>query len=166
MKSSYQVLTQERLKEILNYDPETGIFFWKTSVGKKIKAGDIAGCITRYSRMQICIFGKRYLSHRLAWLYVHGNWPKNQIDHKNGNPSDNRIDNLRDVTDAQNKQNRHRPNSNNKLCFLGVCARGMKFRARIIVDGKTYWLGTFSTPELAQAAYLSGKRKYHGFCTI
>lgn len=100
------MITQERLKEILHYDPETGIFTWKVDVGRygRIKAGSEAGYLNR-NYYECFIDGIRYPAHRLAWFYVHSTWPELLIDHINGNGHDNRICNLREATKSQNACN-------------------------------------------------------------
>lgn len=106
------------------------------------------------------------LGHRLMWFWVHGVWPPEMIDHINGNTSDNRIENLRAVSNAVNLQNRRKASAVNKLGFLGVhFARG-RYRASLGVDGKTMNLGRFKTPEEAQEAYLAAKRRHHEGCTL
>lgn len=98
------ILTQQILKNILKYDKYTGIFTWLINI-KKIKFGDIAGSITKNGYTQIMIDGKNYKAHRLAWLYVLGKWPENDIDHKDRNKSNNIWENLRDVTRSLNMLN-------------------------------------------------------------
>jgi hypothetical protein len=115
--------------------------------------------------ISIGVDGTHYLAHRLAWLYVYGEWPTawpaGQVDHINRIKTDNRIANLRIVTSSENKQNRELPHANNRLGFLGVKRNGSKFMARIMLHGKVKHLGTFDTPELASAAYKSAKTTVH-----
>lgn len=93
-----------------------------------------------------------------------GSWPKDQIDHINGDRTDNRFSNLRDVTNEINNQNKKRAQSNNRLGLLGVCHHQGGFRARIAVNGKSKCLGVYLTPELAHQVYLDAKRRlHHGF---
>ena len=112
-----RTLTQDRLKELLHYDPETGVFTRRVSAGGK-KAGSIAGADHNMGYRQISIGGKLYLAHRLAWLYVHGEWPGVCIDHINQVKNDNRIANLRDVPWGVNQENRTR--KANKSGIAGV----------------------------------------------
>jgi hypothetical protein len=122
----------------------------------------IAGGSDGLGYIRISVDNKNYKAHRLAWLYVNGEWPSHEIDHINGNRSDNRIDNLRDVPRAQNIQNQVKPHSNNKTGYLGVtkgpCNR---FRAFIGVNGKNVNLGRFDTAELASEFYQLAKAMVH-----
>lgn len=95
-----------------------------------------------------------------------GGWPTNEIDHKNGVKDDNRFGNLRQATHLLNQQNQRKAQRKNKAGLLGVCAKRNGFMASIKVNGKNKWLGSFSTPELAHAAYVAAKRKFHEGCTI
>lgn len=162
------MITQNLLKEFLHYDFETGIFNWKTKPSKKTCIGDIVGRINKgYIEIKIC--GRRYFAHRLAWLYVYGNLPKNKIDHIDHDPLNNRIDNLRDVTNAENIQNQIRCQKNNKSSgLLGVSwhKRERKYRAQIRVFGKNKYLGVFDTAEEAHNAYIDAKRIYHSTCML
>ena len=154
-------VTAERLRELFNYNPETGVFTRLVSVSDNAKAGDIAGTMNSGGYMKIVVCGRLYQSHRLAWLYVYGRWPAHEIDHINGIRTDNRIENLRDVIPSTNKQNQRNANSNNKLGLLGVTRRSQGFHAQIRINGKCTYLGTFPTGEQAHAAYLDAKRKNH-----
>ena len=163
-------LTAARLREILSYDPETGIFRWRIDVGRwgRIKAGTITDSRNVYGHVQINIDAVPKYAHRLAWLYVYGKWPDADIDHIDGNKANNAIANLRDVPRAINNQNLTKQRGSHKKEPLGVNfdkKRG-RWRASICADGKRRFLGRFKTVEEAQSAYLSAKRKYHPGCTI
>lgn len=97
------MLTQAELKELLTYDPATGVIVWR--VARRDRIGEKAGALNSFGHRQIRLNGKLYLAHRLAWLYLHGEWPETNIDHINGVPDDNRIDNLRLATSKQNQEN-------------------------------------------------------------
>lgn len=128
------MLTQAKLKELLEYDPISGVFRRKINIGGA-KIGDIAGTDNGDGYMKIRVAGKSYKAHRLAWLYVMGRWPKNDIDHINGVRCDNRIINLREATRAENKQNTRKANSNNRTGLLGVMPRnGRKFVNALLED--------------------------------
>jgi hypothetical protein len=161
-------INQEDLKEILFYNQETGVFTWKRSIGRKTKIGCFAGSTRKDGYVLIRIHGKRYLAHRLSWLYVYGVFPSNHIDHINGNTSDNRINNLREVSVSGNMQNRRRCNKNNKNKFLGVTfdKRKNMFMSQICINRKNKFIGYFETKEEAHSAYLREKRNSHKTCTI
>ena len=157
----------EDLRKSLDYNPETGEFRWKIAAGR-VRAGSLAGCVQPNGRLYIRFQGKRYQAHRLAWLLTHGEWPDEMIDHLDGNPLNNRISNLRDVSRSVNNQNQRKAQSRNSTGFLGVSfhKRTGKFQAQITLNGKDKHLGYFPTAELAHAAYLAAKREIHEGCTI
>lgn len=160
-------LTQAHLCEILKYDPDTGVFVWLTDRSKAVKSGMLAGCKEkRIGYITIGIQRRVYKAHRLAWLYSYGCWPLGLIDHINGDKSDNRLANLRDVGADGNSQNVRKPNRRNKSGFMGVIWFQNKWRASISVNGKSKRLGDYATPEEAHQVYLEAKRKYHAACTI
>lgn len=159
------MLTAERLREVLDYDPETGVFLWKVPPRNQ-RVGQVTGTRKSDGYIRMRIDGRFYYAHRLAWLWMTGSWPANKIDHKSGMPSDNRLSNLREVSHAENLQNQRAARADNNTGLLGVCPSRGKFMAQIIVLGKNHFLGRFSTAELAYAAYLNAKRKMHPTCTI
>lgn len=156
-----QEITAEYLRSILHYESETGIFTWKVSTSRNVKAGDVAGSQNGDGYMQIRVCSRSYLAHRLAWLYEHGEWPKDQIDHINRDRSDNRIENLREVTNKQNHQNRSKP-SNNTSGHPGVSwdKRASKWRARIEHNQKQIHLGLFTDLEEALSARKAAEKLY------
>lgn len=155
-------LSAARLRELLSYDPETGVFTWRVSrkSGTAV-AGAVAGTISDRGYVCIKIFGRKYRAHRLAWLHVHGLWPEYDVDHRNRVRHDNRIANLRAVTKAVNQQNRSDAHRNNKVGVLGVQRRRARYVARIQVGGDKKYLGSFKTIEAAQGAYLAAKQVVH-----
>ena len=157
-----------RLREVLNYDPVTGIFTWKTRIADRIKIGDVAGTVYGLGYRLIRIDGQQYHAHRLAWLYMTGAWPVHGIDHINGERDQNQFINLRDVPPQYNAQNKRRPAKNNVSGYLGVSwySRGKCWRAGIRVNGKGYHLGYFNDPAKAHQVYLAAKREQHQACTI
>lgn len=162
-------LTADEVRRLLFYDPLTGVFTRKATVACRSGGaiGDIAGCaVPHKGGIQISIHSRIYRAHRLAWLYVHGKWPVGEIDHINGNNLDNRIVNLRDVSRTVNAQNIRRPKKTNKLGILGVKKCRQKWQASVFADGKINHLGSFDSPELAQNAYITAKRKLHKGCTL
>lgn len=154
-------LTRERLLQFLTYDPDTGVFRRVFDGTKGMRAGDVAGGVNPNGYWVIRIDGVSYSAHRLAWLYVYGEWPDQQVDHTNAVKDDNRIANLRDLSPSANQQNRKTPLPNNKLGVLGVSPRKGKFRARITVEGRVIELGKFATLEKAESAYLQAKQQMH-----
>jgi hypothetical protein len=160
-------ITMERLRTLLRYEAETGKFYWLVNrPGGCAKAGTQAGSIEVQGYVVITLLGRRCKAHRLAWFYVHGEWPTEHLDHINGDRTDNRICNLRMVSNAVNMQNLKRARSDNRLNLLGVTAQKNRFRARIQVDGKLKQIGSFLTAEEAHDAYLIAKRQLHEGCTI
>lgn len=160
------MITQIELKQMLYYDSDTGIFNWKLRPANRIKIGDKAGRKFHDSYIGIKVNKKEYMAHRLAWLYVTGSWPDNEIDHINGIRYDNRFCNLRDVTHSQNMQNQRKVREGTKNNLMGVTNNGNKFQAQIKVDGNYKYLGLFDSAELANQAYLNAKRELHEYCTI
>jgi hypothetical protein len=162
------MITQSELKEVLNYDPDTGIFTWKISPAPQVKQNKIAGSLTSQGYIVITINRKLYPAHRLAWLYVHGEMPKKFIDHINTIKSDNKLSNLRDASRIKNGQNQIKAHKNNISGFLGVTwyERTKSWVAKIKNNGKLIHLGYYKNPELAYESYLCMKRKIHEGCTI
>lgn len=169
------MLTQSRLKEIYEYNPETGIFFRRpdTSRSKWWNAkheGQPAGWISAHGRvndtlpyLRLRIDGKSYFQHRCAWLYMTGEWPTNEVDHVNGQGLDNRWTNLREATKTENAWNTG-IRSNNTSGFKGVSwsKDRQKWVATITVNGKFRRIGRFDTIEEARAAYDAESAKQHG----
>lgn len=157
-------LTQKRLKELLHYDPETGVFRWRISPNRRIRAGTVTGGIGSQQYLRIGIDGRVYLSHRLAWLYMKGCWPIDQLDHINGIKTDNRQMNLRGATSKENGENRG-PNKNNSSGYHGVAwhKRAKNWQVRISVGGERISVGHFNTTDEAYVAYLEAKAKFHKF---
>ena len=154
-------LTAEYLRSVLDYDPATGIFTRKVSTARSVKVGDIAGSPTGLGYLLISVRSRLHLAHRLAWLYVYGSWPKDQIDHINRIRTDNRIANLREVSHKQNNQNRSKP-SNNTSGHPGVSwyKPYNKWRAQITHNYKHIHLGYFSILEEAIASRKAAEKLY------
>lgn len=158
-------LTQARLKELLDYDPETGVFTWRVSPNVKISPGSRAGTVQhRCGYRYIGIYRRQYQEHRLAVLYTAGSWPELQVDHINGDPGDNRITNLRQCTPGENQQNR-RLKSKAASGFVGVSLRSTtgKWQAAICAQGRQVYLGVFQDKSDAIAAYVLAKAQLHTF---
>ena len=153
------IITVDRLREILHYEPESGEFRWRVSPRYRIDAGDVAGSLQQGCR-RVRIDGRRYRGSRLAWLYMTGVWPEHEVDHINLDSTDNRWGNLREATRAQNQANtRARGLSGLK----GACLHHSgAWEAKITVAGKTIHLGHFNTREAAFRAYADAALKYFG----
>ena len=154
------MLTQEYLKSILSYDQESGIFTW-IKCNKYWLNGTNAGTICK-GYVRININGKLYFAHRLAWLYVYGEFPNENIDHINMVRNDNRLENLREATFTQNGYNRLKL-SNNKTGYKGVSLiKNGKYKAQSFLNGNLVYLGIFKTPEEASTAYKLYAKSMHG----
>jgi hypothetical protein len=154
-------LTVERLREVLRYEPETGKFFWLKGNNQRL-AGDEAGSVENKGYVRIKIDGMKILAHRLAWLWMSGEWPFSRIDHKNMIRTDNRWINLRLADDSKNMANKH-VHKNNFLGVKGVRLHECgKYVARISVKGTAIYLGIFDTITAAQAAYEIAAKEFYG----
>ena len=160
------MLTQARLKEVFDYDPVKGTFTRRLKQ-TGVKQGRVSGSRSNEGYLVTSVDSKLYRCHRLAWLYVTGAWPQGTIDHINGDRSDNRFHNLRDVTHQRNIENQRKAQRSNKSTgVLGTWKNGNSFAARIAHNNSKIHLGTFKTLEEARAAYLAAKRALHAGCTI
>lgn len=150
---------------LFNYDAETGLLTRKVRVGKKVKVGDIVGCVNTKGYLVVRISGKLYSNHRTIWLMQTGEMPKEHIDHINGDKTDNRLVNLREATNAENLRNRGKQ-SNNASGFKGVCVDSRRskspYRTKIMFNGMTIDIGHFTTPEQAHQAYCNKAKELHG----
>lgn len=159
---------KKKLTDALRYDPETGDFIWLISKSGAAKAGSVAGSTTKGGYRCIKFEQHSIYLHRLAWLFAYGSFPNGVIDHRDGNPANNKLLNLRDVTQSINMQNQRRATAANKSGFLGVSFHPFSglYVSRITSDGKTKYLGYFKSPEEAHQTYLTAKRKLHAGCVI
>lgn len=140
-------------RKILDYDPKTGIFKWKVNRKGNAKAGSPAGWCRKDGYIALGVRGKEYLAHRLAWAFQFNFIPENmQIDHVNGNRSDNRIKNLRLASHAENCRN-SKVRKHSKTGIKGVQKRGNKWHVRIRFNKQEKWVGSYNSPEEASAAY-------------
>ena len=156
------MITQEQLKKELSYDPETGQFIWiRRRQGRQF--GYFLGALQPHGYRKICLDGKKYYAHRLAWLYVYGVFPESELDHVNGDKSDNTINNLREATSCANKCNSSL-RSDNTSGFKGVTWNQdcQKWLAQIHQAGKSYFIGVFVDKLEAARAYDTEARKRFG----
>lgn len=159
------MISQKRLKELLHYDPESGVFVWKVtrSINGLANAGSIAGSVVESGYIHIMVDGKQYKAHRLAWLYVHGEFPPKHIDHANGNPSDNRLVNLRPASHSENACNQGKKSTNTSgWCGVSFHKQSGKHRAEIMLAGNCHYLGGYDSPEIAAAVYNHVCQQVHG----
>lgn len=157
------MLTQIELKELLHYDPIRGTFTWlkSPSATGRVEIGREAGYLHKKGYIRIGIWKHQYWAHRLAFLYMTGEWPKGEVDHKNKLKDDNRWDNLRRATRSQNASNQ-RVYKKHTRRFKGVSPCNGRFKAVIGYGGKTYHIGMFKTEEAAARAYDVEAIKAHG----
>jgi hypothetical protein len=162
-KNSRLDLTAEYVRQIFEYNPITGILIWKIKPAKYINPGTKAGNIDSRGHMTVRIRGKGYLIHRIAWLYMTGSWPDQEIDHIDRNRANNSWANLREATSTQNQYNSSK-HKDNTTGFKGVCyhKRDRKYTAQIMKSGKLLHLGYFNTPEEASKAYNEASKQLHG----
>lgn len=158
------MLTQARLKQLLEYDPQTGKFWWLVNRRWPIVIGDEAGHRHQAKGkvyIRVYIDGTKYYAHHLAWLYTNGVFPK-ELDHWDGDGTHNWFSNLRDVTRAQNTANKLTSNGIFKGVFQDFRHMNPRWMAKIQVNSKQIYLGTFDSAEEAIAAYQCAADKYYG----
>ena len=153
------MLTQKELKKHLHYNPGTGIFTRLACSANNVKAGDIAGCLHN-GYIEIRVNKKRYLAHRLAWFYVHGEWPE-QIDHINHIRDDNRLFNLRDATNLENGKNQSKKITNTSgVTGVYWAKRNKKWIASVSINNKTKYLGSHIDKFEVICMRMSANNKY------
>lgn len=162
-----EIITAAEARELLAYDPDTGILTWRVSRGR-MRAGQEAGSLSpqgKGHRRNVSVNGRSYKAHRLAWLIVHGEWPEGRLDHRNGDASKNRLGNLRPATQQQNMRNR-RAGSHNESGLKGVSkaksSKSDRWYARIDIGGQVKCLGSYGSPEEAHEAYLKAEAEHFG----
>jgi hypothetical protein len=153
-------VSRARLRELLHYDAKTGEFHWLKPRGR-IRAGAVAGTLDSQGYRRIIINGRIYRAHHLAWFYMKGKWCPLVMDHRDGDPANNRWNNLRSATRSQNSANR-RLHRNNACGLKGVSAYGRRWCATICKNGRIRHLGIFPTPQAAHAAYVAAARELFG----
>lgn len=165
IKNKQDCITQSELKDIMTYDSESGLF--KRITSKNIRK-EYAGSLHHSGYLSVVIKYKNYLLHRLAWLYMTGEYPHAEIDHIDGNKINNRFNNLRKASPQQNQQNRYKAHKQNITGLLGAHYNkaNNNYRARIMMNRTEIYIGTFNTAEEAHEAYLSKKKDIHGFSNL
>jgi hypothetical protein len=154
-------LTAKRVREVLDYDPETGLLRWKLRLSKNTHVGDIAGSLHPQGYTVVTIGEKQYQGHRLAWCHYYGRWPRGGLDHKDAVRNNNAIDNLRRATNVQQNRNR-KLSPKNKAGFKGVSWSYNCFRAFVYDGPKRIDLGRFATAEAAHQAYCAEAQRRFG----
>lgn len=158
-----QGLTQARLREVLSYDPETGVFTRLVATSNRVAVGSDAGTTRIDGYIQIHIDGRLYSAHRLAWLYMTGEWPSDKVDHINRRKFDNRWGNLREANTSQNACNSLvRIDNTSGVRGVSFCKTTNRWRALIVVNGKRRHLGRFDDIGSAAAAYAVAAREAFG----
>ena len=157
------MITQDEIKSVLNYNPDTGDLVWSDCLYNQIRKGKIAGNPTKLGYRDVMYKGKTYKAHRLIWLYVYGEFPDLQIDHIDCNGLNNRLSNLRLCTQFQNKLNSAKPKTNTSG-YKGVCwqKRLQKWQTRCVANGKRIHLGYFTDKEEANKVYQEFAKLNHG----
>lgn len=168
MKS--RMVTQEAVRRLYRYDPESGLFTRRVKTGSSTLVGEVVGSPAKSGYLRITVDGVRMLAHRAAWLYVTGKQPPDDIDHIDGDRQNNRLANLRLATRSENMQNERVARSSNKSSgLLGVSFHkgAGRWSAKVRKPGgEPVYLGLHDTPEAAHQAYLKAKRELHPFATI
>jgi len=160
--SKRELLTATRLRELIHYEPDTGVFTRLIDTGSRWKEGQVVGSMGSDGYWLIGVNSQQYRANCLAWLYMTGEWPESEVDHKDTDKLNNRWLNLRDITPLFNQQNKRKARKNNKCGLLGVFPNKKGFSSQLrIPGGKRIHLGTWKTPEEAHAAHMEAKLKYH-----
>jgi hypothetical protein len=166
MNAKKEATSAQEIAGWFSYDEDSGKLFWRRSPNRRKPVGSLAGCLSlKTGRWVVSVCGKHYLAHRVVWAIKTGAWPKLLIDHINGDPLDNRFENLRDVTHSTNMQNIRKAYPRSKTGVLGVHlepnSKRYPYFAGIRVDGKKRVIGRYKTVQEAQSAYLDAKRSLH-----
>ena len=156
------LITQDRLKSLLTYDPDTGVLTNKVCRNPRAPKGKPAGSRTTDGYVSVMIAGKRYQAHRLIWLYMTGSWPTEEIDHINQQRSDNRWVNLREATRLQNSRNTAGHKRSKSGCKgVAYVSKRDKWQVQMRVCGKTHYIGIYDTVEAALAARKDAEKRLY-----
>lgn len=160
---STEPITAEEARQLFHYNPETGDLTWKVSLNPRAPVGHVVRAPDNNGYYRVKVRGKLYKAHRVIWLRTYGWWPKEHIDHINGDRADNRLCNLREATNAENLRN-CAAYANNTSGYKGVTwdKRANKWKGQIMVGGKSRHLGYFASPEEAHAAYCKAAEELFG----
>lgn len=159
-----ELITQERLKSLLSYDPDTGEFRWLVRKSNRTPKGSLAGCRDRHGYIVIRLDAVLYKAHRLAWLYCYGAWPSKNLDHINQTPGDNRLANLREADQHENNQNRRtQRNSSSGITGVSLHKASQRWHARIHTRGGCRSLGYYDTKEAAAQARRAAELEIYPF---
>ncbi len=152
-----RVITREYVRELLDYDPATGVFVWKAPLSRRVKIGQEAGVVAANGRRYISADGRVYMAHHLAWLYVYGEFPVGNLSPKNGDYLDIRIDNLKPETAAETARRGGQNRSAGKSGVKGVSydRERDKWIATVTREYRSVRIGRFDTKEAAEAAYIA-----------
>ena len=162
-KNSHNDISPEEVRNLFDYDRLTGALVWKKMLSMRAMPGKTAGCMDDQGRIKIGIRGKEYLAHRIIWVWMTGEWPEYEIDHRDEVKYNNRWNNLRKATPSQNHRNRG-PNKNNTSGYKGVCyvAKRKCWIAGIKLNGYRHNLGSFTSAKAAHEAYCAAAKRLHG----
>lgn len=151
------VLTFKRANDLLSFDGDTGVLRWR----RRATRGAVAGCLAPDGYVKVKVDQRQYQAHRVGWLLATGSWPDGELDHADGDRSNNKLSNLRPATSAENKFNTG-ARRNNKCGLKGVCFSRGKWRADIRRQGAKSFLGYFPTAAEAAGAYANAAVSAHG----
>lgn len=158
MKKYRKSFTAKYLRSILEYNPHSGLWTWRKEIARQCKVGLIAGSLSKIGYRNIGIHRHQYRAARLAYLFMIGRWPNKAIDHKDGNPSNDKWSNLRLASDSQNMWNR----KGNSRKLKGAFREHGKYRAIICYKNKLIGLGLFQTEQQAHRAYIKAAKHHFG----
>ncbi len=160
IKSEFRSVLGENIEDVIRYDDVTGYLYWKKQISNRIKIGDVAGSVRHDGYVTVSIFGKEYLAHRIAYYLMTCQFPEDELDHIDGNPNNNKWDNIRDSTRSGNNQNTR---GYGKLGVRNVYYRPDRntYQVKLMVDGKRITIGSYSDLELAELVAAEARELHH-----